>query len=142
MKKAIGVMLGLLTFASAQGGGAQAQGGSEPYMTFTVPGALKIKKSTGSVEQVDYESYKAPKSLGEAIAAAPNPIECEERNAKAGEESAPVVTFTTTTPMFSVKKTDPALFCKIYYPAPFDLNGRNPHYFKIKQEVRNNGVTG
>jgi hypothetical protein len=141
MKKAIGVMLGLLTFASTQGGSAQAQGGSEPYMTFTIPGALKIKKSTGSDEQIDYESYKATKSLGEAIAAAPNPIECEERNAKAGEETAPVVTFTITTPMFSVKR-GLAPFCKIYYPAPFIDGRRNPLYFKVKHEVRNNGVTG
>lgn len=133
MKKAIGVMLGLLTFASAQGGGAQAQGGSEPYMTFTVPGALEIKKSTGSVEQVDYESYKAPKSLGEAIAAAPNPIQCEERNVKAGEESAPVVTFTT--PMFSLKRG--SAYCSVISKAK-----RHGVTFKIKTEVGATGVTG
>jgi len=133
MKKAIGIMLGLLTFASALGG-AEAQDGSEPYMTFTISGSLGIKKSTGSVERVDFESYKALKSLGEDIAVAPNPIQCEERDAKAGEESAPVVTFTTPKPMFSLKNG--SAYCSIISKAK-----KHGVTFKIKTEVGAAGVT-
>lgn len=133
MKKAISVLLGALMVSSALDGGAQAQDGSGPFMTFTVRGVLEIKQSTGVIQRAEYESYHAPKSLGEEIAAAPNPIQCEERDAKPGEATAPVVTFTT--PKFSLKEG--STYCKVI--SKFKRAGIT---FKIKTEVGGSGVTG